>query len=380
MEQSNNKMYMNKFFLSLLLFAGILAASSCIKDEPKNMEADITEVMLDSVPQLDPQISNSTVFIYVNPKHYDIKNFKFNFTTTPGAVATPLSGTAQDFTNSVDYTITSEDGQFSKVYTVTVIQTNDSPIPNEFNFENFTIDARNKYTSFVDIVDGTSFPNWSSGNAGFALTLGSNKTTEAYPTLATIEKRSGEYAALMETKLTGSLGASFGSPIAAGNLYIGTFNTLSAMLDPLKATRFGIPFNKVPVELSGYYKYTPGPQVTDAKLQPLNIADSCDIYAVLYNRKELEATSKVKYLHGGNILSDPSIVAIARLANGSQTPGTDFVKFNAPFVFLKPQNQKQIQNMDYNLTIVLSSSKRGAEFIGAAGSKLIVDDLKLKTK
>ena len=47
-------------------------------------------------------------------------------------------------------------------------------------------------------------------------------------------------------------------PIAAGNLFMGTFNALTAVSNALKATQFGMPFEYEPLYITGYYKYKAG--------------------------------------------------------------------------------------------------------------------------
>lgn len=48
----------------------------------------------------------------------------------------------------------------------------------------------------------------------------------------------------------------FGSPIAAGNLFTGSFELNFG--DTGKSTHFGVPFHKTPLALVGYYKYKAG--------------------------------------------------------------------------------------------------------------------------
>jgi hypothetical protein len=79
-------------------------------------------------------------------------------------------------------------------------------------------------------------------------------------------------------------------------------------------------------------------------------------------------------------LKDPSIVAIARLENGGATATSGFVKFTLPFKYTAKVNDADVANLDYSIAIVMSSSKYGDNFIGAVGSKLTVDDLKIVTK
>lgn len=389
--------------LSTLLFA------SCVKDEALNMEADITGIHLsdnkllnDEILLLEPLISNNAIVLYVRPG-IDLTDLKIDFDVTPGAKVSLITDSLQKdpeetdvkkailkqyFDKGVYYKTTSQDGQFSKNYLVKMRRTEGGLVPLNFGFEQSEIDKDNKYVTFYDVIDGVPFYNWASGNASFSLTLMISQippTPEAYPTKTTKVSHSGEQAVLLETKTTGSFGAMFGKPIAAGNLFIGSFDTGPVLTDPLSATRFGMPFNKIPLSLEGYFKYTAGAVVTDEKMNVLNMTDSCDIYAVLYNRKELIESQKaikkpLDYLTGHNILKDPSVVAIAKLQNGAPTAGNDFAKFSIPFIYSATVDDVAIASLDYNIAIVMSSSKYGDRFIGAVGSKLIIDDLKVITK
>jgi hypothetical protein len=51
-----------------------------------------------------------------------------------------------------------------------------------------------------------------------------------------------------------------------------------------------------------------------------------------------------------------------------------------PFKYTAKVNDADVANLDYSIAIVMSSSKYGDNFIGAVGSKLTVDDLKIVTK
>lgn len=62
---------------------------------------------------------------------------------------------------------------------------------------------------------------------------------------------------------TGSFGAMVKMYIAAGNLFIGSFDLANALKDPLRATKFGIQYYKRPVSLKGYFKFKAGDVYTD---------------------------------------------------------------------------------------------------------------------
>ena len=84
---------------------------------------------------------------------------------------------------------------------------------------------------------------WSSGNAGYALTGGASVPSK-FPTCSTPIAHGGRLAAKLETKSTGTFGSALNMPIAAGNLFIGTFDGMLATKNPMEATRFGLPFGK----------------------------------------------------------------------------------------------------------------------------------------
>ena len=397
-------MKQRRIYRGVICFMLLFCLGSCIKEEALNMEADIVGVRTaEDVFLLNPVISNNQVTLYLQPNIDDLRKLNMDFDLTPGASIELLKDSLampsgeqdtnkvivdQLLKNGVYYKVTSEDRQFTKNYLIKIVKTDGGFVPTEYGFEDFSIDKDDKYTIFFNKIDGQDFYNWASGNPSFSLTLslgGGVKEPESYPTKTSTEAYSGTRAAFLETKLTGAFGAMFEKPIAAGNLFIGSFDTGPVLSDPLSATQFGLPFNQMPLTLEGYYKYSPGAKVTDKNLNPVNSKDSCDIYAVFYNRKKLMASEpdpkkKVSYLTGHNILTDPSIVAIARLENGGATEGAGFVKFTIPFVYKELVDETDVANLDYSIAIVMTSSKYGDSFIGAVGSKLMVDELKIVTK
>ncbi len=388
-----------------LLFSGItLFFLSCIKDEALNMEADIVSVHTnEDVFLLDPIISNTSVTLYLKPDHENINNLKIDFKLTPGA---SIALSKEDFempdgqtdtnrmiidnmqTDGVFYKVTAQDGQHIKKYLVKIVNTNGGFVPTDYGFEEFEIEKINKYTVFYNLIDGHKFYNWASGNPSFSLTLmisGGDYEPNKYPTKTTDESSSGKKGLLLETMSTGSFGLMFKKPIAAGNLFIGSFDSGPVLTDPLSATQFGLPFSQVPIALEGSYKYKAGSTVTDKDMKVLDQNDECDIYAVFYNRKKLmdaekDPLKKKSYLTGHNVFTDPSVVAIARLENGNTTQGEEFVKFNLPFIYKQPVLDTEVAGLDYNIVIVMTSSKYGDKFVGAVGSLLTVDDLKIITK
>jgi hypothetical protein len=362
---------MNRF-LPLLFF--FLLIGGCIKPEPPNMEADIIDVHLpDSLVRAAPIITNNTVSIFVDYSKMHEGKAAPTFDLTPGATITPASGSMQDFTTPVNYTVTSEDGKWQKSYVVSLLQ---NAIADTFLFENWMLDDASKFYTPYENVYGEHQYVWASGNSGFAL-LAAEKNPAAYPTQRTTEAFEGSYAVKAETKSTGSLGAMVGMPIAAGNLFLGRFDGSKAMTAPLEATVFGVPFNKKPIRFTGAYKYKSGGNVKDrnsVEVVPLR-PDECSIYAVLF-----KPTAALPYLNGHNVLTAENVVAIAELEDGRSTEGDGYHRFDIRFEYNTAIEPQILAAFGYKLVLVFSSSKGGATFEGAVGSTLLIDDVRIITE
>lgn len=381
---------------SLLLLSVAMTASlsSCIKEEALNSEADITGVTLgnDDLLLRDPNITNNEVTLYLNTSDSILAP---EFTLTEGATIEPASGTKRKFftrvpnpqkTNEDDmmpdsinqampqeYTVTSQDGACKKTYTVRVIAFNSTP--SDFHFDDVRYYTYNNEPLFHILYEknGGQQVDWGTGNPGAMITLmSSNPSPSDYPTSQADNGKSNKCAKLT-TISTGSLGAMFGAPIAAGNIFLGSFSV--NMGDMASSTHFGIPFfNTKPVSLTGYYKYKAGLTVTDENSKVISGAkDDFALYAVLF-----EVTKDVPWLDGTdtklNSLSSPNIVLKAELSNRKETD--EWTEFTIPF---EPMNGKTF-DMDkmiagrYSFTIVASSSKDGGKFVGAVGSTLYIDE------
>lgn len=359
----------------LLAFLGaMLALSGCIKPEAENMEADILVMTLpDSVLISPPHVTNTSVTAFVDFRKLNIKAVAPQFALTEGATILPASGTPQDFSKPVTYVVTSEDGNWKKAYRVSLLQ---NMAPDNFMFENWTVNADGNYYVPYELVEGEHQNIWASGNSGYSL-IAPEKRPEAYPTQRTADAAQGQYAAYLETKSTGALGAVVGMPIAAGNLFLGSFDGAKALTAPLEATVFGIPFNQKPLRLTGSYKYISSGPVTDKTGKPVIPAqhDLCDIYAVLF-----KASTEKPFLNGTNILTDPNVVAVAQLPSGVATSGPGYQAFDLTFNYKSAVNEADLAAFAYKIAIVFSSSKNGAVFEGAVGSKLYIDNVKIVTQ
>src|SRR5699024_11087902 len=110
-----------------------------------------------------------------------------------------------------------------------------------YSFENASSDNDGNYHECYEVNSSNQHVyNWGTGNPGYAVTLtvtDEDKVPEAYPTYQIEEGYEGK-GVQMETKSTGELGAQFGAPLAAGNLFIGDFTSITQP-DPRQGVFFG---------------------------------------------------------------------------------------------------------------------------------------------
>lgn len=367
-------MRLTNLMLSLFL---IILLGSCIREEAPNAEADILTCTLPGdVMAYDTDINNETDIITLYVKEgTDITALAPEFIITSGATINPGSGTVFDFTTPRIYEVTSEDRQWKRMYTVTVVVRGANPDPNPHNtilyhFENMKLDKTKKFQIFYEIDELGNEINWASGNVGFSLT-GVQATPTQFPTSQADEGVSGKCLRL-ETKETGDFGSMLKMPIAAGNLFLGTFTI--KLSNVLEATKFGTPFFYVPTTLKGYYKYKRG-ETFQVNGEPVpGRKDICDIYGVFY-----ETDENLKTLDGTNVLAEdnPNIISVARIDNAKETD--EWTEFNLKFNFRegKTVDPVKLKAGRYNMAIVFSSSIRGDHFEGAPGSLLYIDEVEL---
>ncbi len=383
------RFFNHKTFIAVAVIALAVISTSCFKEEPLNAECDI-EMAWVHVDDLEASfynandtlinvISNEDKIVFSMRDDADVTAFAPQFKITPGATITPASGTAHDFSDGpVTYTVTSEDGKWSRKYQVScnrMARYTTSEI--DFDFEHFELDPlyHQFYVWHNSLADGSLGDDWATGNLGFRLSMSQAKADE-FPT-SVLENGYDGHGVLLITRDTGPLGhmGSNPKPIAAGNMFLGKFNVAKALFNPMLATEFGIPFIQKPVRLSGYYQYSPSAPFTDKQfIEHPDRIDAGDIYSVLYINHDRNGNPLV--LYGDNVLSSDNIVAVARVKNVNETNG-EWVKFDIEYEYKKEINPDMLANRGYNLTIVFSSSIDGATFEGAIGSTLKVDCVKL---
>lgn len=371
--------------------AACFALTGCFKEEPLNSECDITGVSLHVEDPLATfyQLSDtaqtvlstdSTITFEVRRDHKaDLSLLTPDVQVTPGATVMETQTSMDPATGgSRCYRVTSQDGMWHRNYTVTINpvahMTNDTV---KFDFEHYELEPKNNkyYVWHILRNDGTSAGNWANGNPGFFLSMGSAKPDD-YPTTPLVNGYDGA-AVKLTTRSTGPFGVMANKRIAAGNLFIGTFDSETALSDALKATRFGEVFDREPVKLTGYYTYRPGDTFQDPKGNAVtDRTDQAAIYAVLYRNHDAQGNSVT--LYGDNVKTSPQIVAIADM--GLVKPTDEWTPFSIEFKYLSNIDLDLLAQRGYNLTVVFSSSADGDQFEGAIGSTLCVDKVRLVCK
>lgn len=406
---------MNFVYKTVVVAATVLAATSCIQNEALNTECDIITCSFPSeIVVSDPTITNNRVTVNVVPDA-DISKLAPTFTLTEGATISPASGSVQNFLNAddhtVNYTVTSQDGEWHKTYRVQVVQ---QLKPSEYLFNKVELDHTKKYSIFNEYDENGNFlMAWSSGNPGYVMCGEANKAARAaygkdnykdhiwefFPTLAVFPEgttmktdndnvtsfvNGGKYAQpeyiRLVTRSTGGFGAQVKMPIAAGNIFQGEFDLGSAVSQPREATRFGEPYNYKPVKLSGEYRFKAGDVFTDGKGNVVvGRKDIFSIYAIFFESDDVKfIDSNVHY----NDFMHPNMVALANLTDAHETGlgDDDWVKFEIEFdydKYKKAVNADLLAKGVYRLGIVIASSAEGDYFRGAVGSTLDVRNIKV---
>lgn len=363
------------------LIALVVGTTSCFKDEPLNAEADIEQVILhaeepsqvffnltDTVRQVLSTDSVITVPVRLTAP---LSTVSPELKLTPGATVSSMESLD---TASWRIVVTSEDGHWHRGYTLRLVPTARTVADTlYYDFEHYELETKaQKYYVWHNVrPDGTLANDWSTANGGFQLSMGSALPME-YPTIP-IDGYEG-HGVQLKTLSTGPFGEMVNKRIAAGNMFLGTFDLSSALRDPLSATHFGIPFDMKPVKFTGYYRYTPGPNYQDRNGKIMaGVTDSASIYSVFYSNHDAQGNKVM--LNGADVLTNENLVAVAKL-NPVKATG-EWTYFEVEFIFSKEVDLKQLENRGYNLAIVMSSSSEGDKFMGAVGSTLQVDKLRL---
>ena len=218
--------------------------------------------------------------------------------------------------------------------------------------------------------EGSGHNVWGSGNgnesgSGGTAAIGANPTTPEETTVMF-----GKACKMFSTFINSTWAKKF----AAGNLFLGTFNT--ATLSGAQMT-FGIPSEgRLPVAVTGYYNYQAGTIDYIGGNEQAGGTDSMDLYIALATKQySVDTTDDTSYPGGssGDLASDPNIVAYGRLTSSETTDG-----YSPFYIELTYKDNNFIPSGDLYLLITATSSKDGAQFTGSTSSVLYLDELNLE--
>ncbi len=386
---------LTQLLLVSLVVTGTLF-TSCVKDEADNIEANIISATIEGAKELlivEPTIENNLISfrlieeptVTVTPEEGEASTevsylFAPTFVLSKGATISPENGVERDFAEDQKYIVTAEDGITIKEYTVCFFV--DEGVALSYSFEDVNVieteGYKGQYHQFYTLLgNGANKIDWNSGNEGFdfLLRIFPNIVDEinpgVYPTLQTDNGYKGKGAKL-QTISTGAMGAAWGSPMAAGNLFLGDFDVTKVMT-PMQTTKFGQPYTykTAPKAVTGFFKYKAGEEfVINAEEGSKLEKDAWDAYAILF-----EKSAKDNHLFGDHNFEDPRMVSVAKLDDAQRIETNEWTEFEIEFENVAGKSFDS--NKEYMFTIVFSSSIEGAIFNGAVGSELYIDEVEI---
>ncbi len=403
-----------KFYTLAALTACSVMLGACIADEPLNAECDVEQVSLHldhptSVFYHDydtlvtvPSSSNSVQFTLRS--YADIGSVPVTFTISEGATLRHVSdnGDETEFVNGslLDlsdeqvqrFVVSSQDGAWSRSYTLCALHEQPSGGDMQFTFEDYALDSSGKY--YVWNADGNAAAvftdgQWKNGNPGFKLSMSSAQPLE-YPSTPVVDGGpDGSDCVKLETKDTGAFGRMVNMRIASGSLFNGEFDVGSALSDARAATRFGSPFRYIPRVMQCWVKWVPGDTFQDRDGNAVEgVVDEPDFYVVVYRNTDEDGNQVM--LDGDDVLSSPYIVGMGRLAHHYNADGSDqlsadpihgltdqWQEVELEVTYTEEIDEEVLANNGYSMVIDFASSWQGAYFQGAVGSKLYIDDVTL---
>ena len=382
---------MNKKTIVFLFLIGLIITSCSTRDYFG--ELSDKEILLFQIEGQSgsTKIIGDSIFVKVSDDVY-LTNLTrlsaLNIKISDYATFTPAIGEKQDFSQPVAYTVMAEDGS-TRTYYVKVERagSGNMQLPNS-SFE-FWHEAEFGTTKYIDIGVDKDNKTWATGNQGaaFAIGIGAEADLPSVPH----DTGNGKNAAELTTQNMGPFAAGFGGKgIAAGNIFTGRFE-IGSVTDAHPV--FGSPYTQTPVAFRVDYKYTPVEGLMNGKLKPVEGEDAMDMYLILENREgDIVKRLGVAWYRSGETQTEWETKEIEiKYARNGQAP--DGVEEYAKHVLkyghdgdtstTDPSNMPEATWGDIgtdkptHILMVFTSSYLGDYFIGAPGSKLVVDNFEL---
>ena len=215
---------------------------------------------------------------------------------------------------------------------------------------------------------------WDSGNLGAAV-AGDEITSK----VTVVAVSNSSKAAMLSSKYPNKLGI---GAFAAGSLFSGYAKTVTGKGADLVYGRKNMNY---PTHLKGYYKYTPGQiDYADDPTGKYNGMKGKQDQAIIYialSKTTINVTSRTNSIIPFSP-DDNNIFAYGELViDESSTPTkeegilNDYTKFDIPLIY---RNNRPIDNSDFYIIIVATSSRYGDHFTGSTSSVMYVDEFSLE--
>ena len=146
------KRYIYLLFIATITAVIAMMNTSCLGDEPDCCEADIESVTLhvadpssffyQATDSMQVVFSTDTAIVFTVRGNADVSSLSPEFKLSPEASVSPASGSTHDFSKgAVEYTVTSQDGHWTRRYTVRVVPTTQIVTDTlHYNFELFELE------------------------------------------------------------------------------------------------------------------------------------------------------------------------------------------------------------------------------------------------
>ena len=355
---------MKRFIIPILLFATVL--TSCVKEDHFGLSGygNIKSFLVSNQAGSAIINSDSMSVVVEIPAGIDLSSITIQtLEVSSFAVANKAVGDKLDLNGPASIIITAEDGS-DHVWTIISFVATENPQLDNWHLDDWYQTAADYYEP------GSSAETtiWGTGNPG----------TQILNKLATtpFDLGSNNKAAKMETLYNGLLPASLGMPISAGSLFTGYFNPDNLdPADPQAAIEFGTPFTGRPVKLRFKYQFEAGEVNKDKDGNELNYPDMLDIYALL----EIKLNGVTERLATAWFRSSETVVDLT-----SMEVVFTYGELDNTFPdYMKPPDNAYVSAdsaafaLPTHITFVASSSYDGANFAGAVGSVLILDDIEM---
>ena len=354
---------MNKNILILIIS---FIAFSCVKEDFFGLSSygNIKSIVVNNQAS-NAMIDNNELTVAVEiPAGVDLSSISIQtLTLSSFATSDKQVGDILDLNESQKILVTAEDGSIS-TWTISSFVASATPQLDNGDLNLWYKTGSDYYQPGADAATTI----WGTGNPG----------TQILNKLATVpyDLGNGNLAAEMITLDNGKLAGTFGAPISAGSIFTGFFDSDKIdPSDPQAAIDFGTPFSGRPELLRFKYQFQNGEINKDKKGDELPYPDALDIYALL----EIRLGGKTERLATAWFRSSDDQLELTTL----EIPFT-YGELDGSFPdYMKPVDHGYVSAdsatfvLPTHITFVASSSFDGANFAGAIGSTLIIDDVEM---